>query len=206
MKYKLIIVISILITGYCFGQAQNRWNVYAGGSLSHVCETPWMSTDKTYGWGGGAFVGAGYEINFNPNWSLSPQLEFSFDDNGAVLNAKEDLFFNNHASWQNYWSVSIPVIAAYRVALGKQLKLRIGAGPYLQEAIKGKWYRRSYDVVDKESMPGDFAKRFNIGISGEVAIETGNHFSYMFRTKYPFLKQGWFRNTINLSIGIRYSF
>ncbi|MDO4335121.1 MAG: porin family protein [Bacteroidales bacterium] len=196
----------------CFGQSDNRWKVYAGGSISHVCETPWISADKTYSWGGGAFIGAGYEINFIPHWSLTPQLEFAFDDNGATLSSQNESFFNNHAMWKNYWSVSIPVMAAFRFKVADNVGLRIAAGPYLQTVLAGKHYVGFHNsetdshICRKESLSGNFDQRFNVGAAGEIAVETGRHFSYMLRARYPFIKQGWLRNTLTLSVGVGYSF
>lgn len=69
---KISFLILILISIHLSIQAQNRWNIYAGGSISHLCEKPWISSDKSYGWGGGAFLGGGYEINFNSHWNLTP--------------------------------------------------------------------------------------------------------------------------------------
>jgi len=56
--------------------AQNRWNIYAGGSISHNCEGYYNRISDDYnesGWGGGAFLGGGYEINFNNRWSITPR-------------------------------------------------------------------------------------------------------------------------------------
>lgn len=198
--YLAVIAIVFALTG----QAQNRWNIYAGGSISHLCEIPWVSSDKSYGWGGGAFIGGGYEINFNSRWSFTPQLEIAYHNNGATLSSKYLSFYANHANWQSVWSVNIPMVASFRFPVSDNVVLRIGAGPYLQEAIAGRQYRNGSDK--KESMSGSFSNRFNVGVHGEVAVETGRHFSYMFRTQYPFLKEGWVRKTISLSVGVRYSF
>ena len=160
--------------------------------------------DKSYSWGGGAFIGSGYEINFNSHWILTPQLEIAYHNNGATLSSKELSFYANHANWQSIWSVNIPVVASFRFPISDNLGLRIGAGPYLQEAIAGRQYRNDSD--QKEAMSGSFSDRFNVGVLGEVAVETGDHFSYMFRTQYPFLNEGWVRKTVSLSVGVRYSF
>lgn len=200
----LIIIIMLVLSMTFSSHAQNRWNIYAGGSISHLCENPWISSDKSYGWGGGAFIGGGYEINFNSHWSLTPQLEFAYSNNGASLSSKELRFYANHANWQSIWSINLPIIASFRFPVSDNIRLRFGAGPYIQEAIAGRQYRNDSD--QKESMSGSFSNRFNVGATGEIAVETGNHISYMFRTSYPFLKEGWVRKTINLSIGIRYSF
>ena len=210
--FTVIFMLVITVSNVCLGQTQNKWNVYAGGSISHLCETPLAGNDKTYGWGGGAFIGGGYEINFNPHWSLTPRLEFSLDNNGATLSSENESFFNNHASWKNYWSASIPVMVSYRVCLTENVGLRIGAAPYIQTVMCGKRYVGIYDTetgeskVYKESLSGGFDQRFNVGAAGEVALETRNHLSYMLRAKYPFIKQGWLMNTLTLSIDIGYSF
>lgn len=203
MKKKLFLAILAVVLAIT-SQAQNRWNIYAGGSISHLCEKPWISTDKSYDWGGGAFLGGGYEINFNSHWSLTPQLELVYSNNGASLSSKELGFYANHANWHSIWSINIPIIASFRFPVSDNVGLRFGTGPYIQEALAGRQYRNNSEK--KESMSGNFSNRFNVGVIGEVAVETGKHFSYMFRTQYPFLKEGWVRKTISLSVGVRYSF
>lgn len=203
MKKKLFLAILAVVLAIT-SQAQNRWNIYAGGSISHLCEKPWISTDKSYDWGGGAFLGGGYEINFNSHWSLTPQLELAYSNNGASLSSKELGFYANHANWHSIWSINIPIIASFRFPVSDNVGLRFGTGPYIQEALAGRQYRNNSEK--KESMSGNFSNRFNVGVIGEVAVETGKHFSYMFRTQYPFLKEGWVRKTISLSVGVRYSF
>lgn len=202
---KKIILLLFLLTSITIPiQARNRWNVYGGGSVSHLCEKAWIGSDKSYGWGGGTFIGGGYEINFNSHWSVSPKLELAFNNNGASLSSRELDFYANHANWQSVWSVNIPVIASFRFSISDNLGFRIGVGPYLQEALAGRKYMHGSDR--KESMHGNFGNRFNVGAMGEIAVETGNHFSYMFRTQYPFLREGWVRKTVILSIGVGYTF
>lgn len=186
-------------------EAQNRWNVYAGGSLAHLYEGAYgYKSENAFGWGGGAFIGGGYEINFNSHWSLTPQIEFTYIDNGARLSSKGDFAFMRNTLWMRYWALNIPILATFRFPVSDSVKLRFGVGPYLQEALAGTRYS-GYDT-DKEAMHGCFADRFNVGIMGEAAVETGNHFSYMFRASYPFLKEGWIFKTLILSVGVRYSF
>lgn len=203
-KISLILMIMSVFSGEFSVNAQNRWNIYAGGSISHLCEKPWISSDKSYDWGGGAFVGTGYEINFDSHWSFTPQLELAFVNNGAILNSKEYGFYWNHALWMTSWNLNIPLMASFRFPISDKVKIRFGAGPYLQEALAGRHYKNNTE--EKEKMSGDVGDRFNVGVIGETAIETGSHFSYMFRTSYPFLNEGWTRKTITLSLGIRYSF
>ncbi len=184
----LLVMVALAIPAV--SDAQNRWNVYAGGSINHLCEKVWIPSDKSYGWGGGAFIGGGYEINFNSHWSLTPQLEVAFNNNGAEIKDAIGGYANN-SNWISTWSINIPVVMSFRFPVSDKVGLRIGAGPYLQEALAGRHYRNWYSdelsqyglQSEKESMSGNFGKRFNIGFNGEVAIETGKHFSYMIRTQ-----------------------
>lgn len=185
--------------------AHGRWNIYAGGSLSHLCEKTWYGNDKlNYGWGGGAFIGGGYEVEFTPHWSLTPQLELSYNDNGAHLHKENNTFYQNNMNWAEYLTLNIPVIASFRFPISDKIGLKFGTGPYLQEGLYGRRYKIGSDI--KEKMSGSIDRRFNVGILGEAAVETGNHLSYMLRVQYAFLKEGWIRNTIVLSAGISYSF
>lgn len=199
--------------------SQNRWNIYAGGSISHLCEEAAISSDKSYGWGGGAFIGAGYEINFNSHWSLTPQLEFRFINNGATTDGHSHIlegtpesdFYSQHSEWNRTFGINIPVIASYRFSISEGLGMRFGAGVYLQELLAGKKYYYDYfnnhnDEMYKDKISGNFGDRFNAGAVAEVALETGKHFSYMFRAQFPFLEKYYTRKTITLSLGLRYSF
>lgn len=187
-------------------KAENRWNVYAGGGIAHLCEESAVGsgTSNGYGWGGHAFLGAGYEIGLGSHWSLTPQLGLNFSDNGAVLSEDKHGVYGSRVNWREYLSVDIPVIVSYRFPVSERVGLRIGCGPSLQECVYGRRYKDGSDA--RERMSGTFANRFNIGVAGEAGVDTGRHLSYFFRMQYPFLKEGWVRKTITLSIGVRYSF
>lgn len=204
MKKSLILLISSLLSCTFICLAENNWNVTIGGSISHLCEKPLVGSDKTYNWGGGAFVGAGYEINFNSHWRLTPQIEFNFINNGATLNSDELGFYANHKEWKSVVSVNIPVIASCRFNIDNTSGLSIGVGPYLQECLYGKNY--AYSSEKKEAISGSFSKRFNLGLQGELSLETKKNLSYLLRTQYPLLNEGWIRKTITLSLGVRYTF
>ena len=220
---KICLSLIMLLALVFSANSQNRWNIYAGGSISHLCEeASAISSDQSYGWGGGAFIGAGYEINFNSHWSLTPQLEFRFINNGATTdgyshpgsfypNSSVFQFYSNHSEWNRTFSINIPVIASYRFSISEGLGMRFGAGVYLQELLAGKKYYYDYfnnhnDEVYKDKISGNFGERLNVGAVAEVALETGKHFSYMFRAQFPFLEKYHTRNTLTLSLGLRYSF
>lgn len=200
-------VLLVLVTAFAAFQthAQNRFMVQAGANASHYCETPLMSLDKTYGWGAGAFVGAGYEVNFNQHWSLTPQIELSYINNGAKLSWPKDLPYNRVASWLDMWTVNVPVLAGFRFNLEKNVGLKFSAGPYALKAFSIRQYGQ--DGKTKEAPPQRRkTAEFNFGMMGEIAVESGDHFSYFFRTQYPFLTESWTKKTLTLSLGVRYSF
>lgn len=203
MKQRISILAVLVCVAIQLG-AQNNWIVYGGGSMSHVCEKPVVGSDKTYGWGGGFFLGAGYELNFNKHWSLTPQLELSYMNNGAKLSSPELTMFQRNASWLDMWSVTLPVMAGYRFKLTDHVGLKVSAGPYIQESFAIRQYAQ--DGQAKESAPRRSSAQFNVGAMGELAVETGDHLSYMFRANYPFLKESWNSKTLTLSLGVRYSF
>ena len=87
MKKLIYSIIAIAMICCAFSTAaQNRWNISAGGSISH--NTSKMFDGYSSGWGGGAFIGGGYEINFTSNWSLNPQIEINYINNGNVVKNK----------------------------------------------------------------------------------------------------------------------
>lgn len=204
MKKLIYSIIAIAMICCAFSTAaQNRWNITAGGSISH--NTSKMFDGYSSGWGGGAFIGGGYEINFTSNWSLNPQIEINYINNGNVV---KDKTTNEkyYSAWGDFWNLNIPVIASFRFPVSDNLGIRFGVGPYLQESLAGRKYKYLRSNEEKESLHGSFQNRFNVGIQGEAAVETGNHFSYMFRVNYPFAKENWMGKIITLSLGIRYSF
>lgn len=194
-------VVSILFGCAFFMQAENRWNVAIGGNISHKnINTYWGTTSD---WGGGAFLNAGYEINFNSHWSLNPQIEFDYINNGAYVKSylPDSKYYDD---WREAWNVNLPVICSFRFPLSDWIKLRVGVGPRFQESIAGRKY--NLDLNKKVAWHDGVLHRFNIGIQGEIAVETGNGLSYLFRMAYPFARENWMGETFTLSVGIRYSF
>ena len=193
-----------LATSMSEALADNRLSIYAGGSISHLFEDNWVDMkNETYNWGGGALIGTSYEIGLSRHWSIMPAIEVRYDNNGATNKRQKDKYGYN-SCWMDTWSIQIPVTVNFRLPVSDNVSLRIGAGPYLQEALYSRRFKTGSDV--KERMHGTFANRFNVGFAGEAAVETGQHLSYIFQTRYPFLSEGWIRKTLTLSIGIKYTF
>ncbi len=198
------------------GSAENRWSIYGGGSISHLCRQgrvfkgisndgifQWTKIGK-YGWGGGAFIGAAYDIRFNRHWSISPQLELSFINNGAT-NSDESLNgLDKHWDWMEIWSLDIPIMVNYRFRISENTDFRLGAGCILQNTLSVTCYNM---FGNKETTSqGSFEERTNIAAGMELAVEPGRHFSYFFRGNYPPLRYRWNTRTLTLSLGLRYTF
>lgn len=209
------IFLSLMLLLSLTGLAQNRWKVYAGGSISHDCGGyfEWNAKGDTgFDWGWGAFLGGGYEINFNRNWSFTPALEFSYTDNGVYYNKTGEPGYNSVTdTWTGSWAVNIPLEAGFRFPVSETVRLKINAGVYLSEAFHVSHYQKvggtdEAPVLEKRKASSDFGQDFQLGFSGGVAVETGNHFSYFIRTQYPFLKARWSTSTLTLGLGVGYSF
>ena len=201
---RITVILVLMVTISVQLSAENNWMIYGGGSLSHLCEKRWFSSDSTYGWGGGAFIGAGYEVNFNRHWSLTPQIEWTYLNNGAKVSSPELNLFQRNSEWRDMWTLNLNVLAGYRFGLAKNVGLKISTGPYALEAFGIRQYGQ--DGKTKEAVQRRPTARYNVGFMGEVAVETGEHFSYLFRTQYPVLKESWTRKTLTLSLGVRYTF
>lgn len=182
-------------------KGQSRWNISAGANLSHMCEKTYYGH---YGWGAGGFLAGGYEISFNGHWSLLPQVELSYVDNGAILNVDYNEKHHYNLDWRQSLSAVIPVTAAFRFRISEVTGMRISVGPYFQEALLVRKYDKSGDR--KETTSVEFIDRLNLGMLGEVAVETGDHFAYTLSTRYPFLKETWSKKTLTMSLGVRYYF
>lgn len=203
MKKVFFIAILCMVGLISGNAAENRWHVYGGANLSH--NTQELYPGLSYGWGAGSFLGGGYEINFSKYVSLSPQLEINYINNGAWTKNNFYDFYGNHYDWRGMWNISIPIVFNVRVPLSDKVGLRIGAGPYVQETfvLREYAYQTSNMVTNTTE---NFMKRFNFGVLGEAAVETGQHLGYFFRTQYVFLEETWSRNTLTLSLGVRYTF
>lgn len=202
MKIKNVLMLLAVLSTASSVSGQNRWNISAGANVSHMCEKLYYG--EHYGWGAGAFIAGGYEINFSEHWSLMPQVELSYVDNGAKLDVASLDKVQNNLSWRGSLSAAVPVTAAFRFRLSGTTGMRISAGPYLQEALL---VRKYDDYGDRKVNDGvRFIDRLNFGVLGEAAVETGRHFAYTLSARYPFLKETWSRQTFTMSIGVRYSF
>lgn len=188
-----------MITSFLSATAQNKWNVSAGVNLTPDIQKKFEGS--THDVGAGAFIGVGYEINFTPHWSFNPQIEANYINNYH----KKEYDGSNHYRGNEYCNINIPLITSFRFNVSDKVGLRFGVGPNFQESVCVRHYKNAFSN-EKEKMTGNFFNRFNVGIQGEAAVETGNHLSYIFRTCYTLIPEHLMGKTLTLSLGVRYSF
>lgn len=188
-----------MTTSFLSATAQNKWNVSAGVNLTP--DTQKKFEGSSHDVGAGAFIGVGYEINFTPHWSFNPQIEANYINNYHTKKYDGSHYYSGN----EYWNINMPLIASFRFHVSEKVGIRFGAGPNFQESVCVRQYKDA-SSNEKEKMTGSFFNRFNVGIQGEAAVETGNHLSYLFRTGYTLIPEHRMGKTLTLSLGVRYSF
>lgn len=212
-------------------KAEGKWNVYGGASVSHKFTTEGFKGH--YGWGGGGYIGAGYEIPINSNWSVTPQAELNFANNGAKfsggsLEATKSGVSKNineanilrYGAWDRILYVNVPILVNYRCMASENLGLRFSVGASFQEALVGQTY--TFSKINKNGanevnniawsskktrIYGNAWDRFNTAGIAEIGIEPKGNLSYMVRGKYNLLNASHFGNrTLELSAGVKYAF
>lgn len=202
--------------------AQNRWSVYGGLNLStdedyagHTTIRENVATtelcDAKYALGG--TFGVGYDINLKRNWSIQPALEYS----NTNLYSKKTLIVKDILEGKllkqtetklksHLHSFAVPVLVNFRVAVDNNVKLRFGAGPYVQGVFAGKvaaWDGEKYKV--NNLYKGNRKYQFTAGVKAEIAVETGDHLSYSLGFQRPFC-DSVVPKTVTINAGVRYTF
>jgi hypothetical protein len=149
------------------GFSQVKWDAKVGMSMTNL--TGDMDGDMKIGYN----VGVGMDYAFSEDWSLQSGLNFTGKGaKGEGIKIK-----------MNY--VELPILAAYKFALGENMKFVVNAGPYLAVGLGGKM---SVDGADGEE-GGDIKlfskedgaeealmKRFDLGIQYGIGLEVGEHY------------------------------
>lgn len=201
---KRLVFITIAFISILTINAQNKWSVYTGANISHQYDG--MTNTADYRWGVGAFVGVGYERMLGTKWSINPRLEYSYVNNGIKggVYLSESKAYSGR-EWLEAHTLSIPILANYRISLNGNLKLRIGIGPYLQTILAG---NREWELnrISRNHYP-NFSDRLTVGGRGELAIEINDHFSYMIGYQFGGLKHNSDLNKVgSVNFGFGYTF
>ncbi len=207
MKRLLTLSIAFIIAAAAatVAEAQNRWNIYAGGNISHLCETaPMIGSDRSFGWGGGAFAGAGYEINFNSHsesdttdrigllkqWRHPLVGRDGFQPQSCLMAQHPQSQYPHHSL------VSLSGGRRGRIASRAPVHAcmnRLPVGTIAPAQPKG-------EHVGLRGRPLQYRSNRRSGSGDRIALRV-----YAARP-IPDAPRGWTRRTVGLSLGVRYSF
>lgn len=146
------------------GFSQVKWDAKVGMSMTNL--TGDMDGDMKIGYN----VGVGMDYAFSEDWSLQSGLNFTgkgAKDEGVKVK-------------MNY--VELPILAAYKFALGENMKFVVNAGPYLAVGLGGKKTVDGEDggsvkLFSKEDGAEEaLMKRFDLGIQYGIGLEVGEHY------------------------------
>lgn len=143
------------------GFSQVKWDAKVGMSMTNMTETTDSKLKVGY------TVGVGMDYAFSENWSLQSGLNFT--GKGTKV---EGVKFNMHY-------VELPVLAAYKFAVGENMKLVVNAGPYFACGLAGKMSAEgeSVKLFSKEDGADEaLMNRFDLGIQYGVGLEVGEHY------------------------------
>ena len=187
--------------------AQNRWGVIGGANLStSTAHSSAFGSTLDSKWKTGGYVGGLYDIQLNESWYIQPQLIFSYEADRAIYLNGNDLDIST-----SLYSLTLPVLASFKVKLNDALDLRINAGPYLQYAMFGR-DRTLYTADSKElsytsSWDVNFWTHFICGLKGGVSLER-KHWLLSVDCKYSLMRHSLNHDGhgLTLSAGIGYKF
>lgn len=210
MKQKSIIVLLLVICPLIVS-AQNRWGIMGGINVSTSTahsSGSWSSFDAK--WRTGGYIGGLYDIKLTDSWYIQPQLLFSYEmDRTQYLSSKQQA--DNLDVSTSMYSLTLPVLASFKISLNDALALRINAGPYVQCALFGR-DRTQFTADSKEqsyssSWDISFWKRFIFGLKGGISLER-NHWLLSVDGKYSLMKHSLNHegHGLTLSAGIGYRF
>lgn len=191
--------------------AQNRWGIMGGANLSTSTAHSsglWSAFDSK--WKAGGYIGGLYDIQLNDSWYIQPQLIFSYEvDRAKYLNGEKSSEDLNVST--SMYSLTLPVLASFKVNLNDDWALRINAGPYMQYAMFGR-DRTLFTVDSKEqsytsSWDMSFWKHFIFGLKGGISLER-NHWLFSVDCKYSLMKHSLNHegHGLSLSAGMGYKF
>ena len=146
------------------GFSQVRWDVKAGMSMTNMNGD--MDGDMKVGY----TVGVGMDYAFSEEWALQSGLNFTgkgAKDTGVKVK-------------MNY--IELPILAAYKFAIGENMKFVVNAGPYLAVGLGGKMSADGEDGGDvklfskEDGAEEALMNRFDLGIQYGIGLEVGEHY------------------------------
>lgn len=207
-KIKNILFLLLMVYSYTLS-AQNRWGIVGGMNLSTSVahSSSWVSFDSR--WRAGGYIGGLYDVRLTDSWYIQPQLLFSYEvDRTSYLDGKASGDLDVSTSM---YSLTLPVLASFKVSLDNAWALRLNAGPYVQCALLGRDRTLFETESGKQSYSSswelDFWKRFIVGLKGGVDVER-KHWMLSIGCNYSLMKHSLHHhgNGFSLSAGVGYKF
>ena len=156
---KFVLAVFMLLPLSSKLSAQNgSWGLIAGGNLS-------TSSESNIGWTAGGQIGALYRYSLAKNWNLQPRLQFAFTESRGKKNTIME------KSVYNQWALSLPVMAEYGMTFGRDWRVGLNAGPYLQYAFFGKYRIPQSSTSGTSFWHSQFGDKFTWGTQVGFLVE-----------------------------------
>lgn len=162
------------------------------------------TSTKNMDWRLGGYIGALYDIHIKGAFYVQPQLIYSYEENKAKGESTGAAFCSQH-------SISIPILASYKIHFTDDIGMRINAGPYLQYSIFGR--EKTVALKNEQILPElgwwhhEFGEKLTYGVKAGIMIEKGKLFLDI-NGKYSLKKSllNFDGHGTSLCIGIGYKF
>ena len=156
---KILFVIALMCTVLnVSAQDDAKWSIKVGVGLSGAAGSDSDGLKSAFSYK----AGVGYEFGISENFAIEPALMLS---NKAIKDEGIDGTLNRYF-------IELPIMAAYKIALGDETKLIINAGPVVSYGIFGndiEW-DDSYETTNVF----DVCERFEAGVQAGVKVAFGN--------------------------------
>lgn len=172
---KLCLILALLLH---VGLASAQWSVAPEVGLATVRSTGWGES-----WRPSLKVGAAVEYALKPNFSIESGLYYTQRGNSlaGILMSPEEYAVMERPMLVRHM-LQIPVTAKFYWEVADDVRLFIGAGPYVGFYVADKW-RNTYYYKDL-----DYGKTFDWGVSASAGVEIKRWF---FRLGYDLALGGF---------------
>lgn len=180
MKKTLLFLITVFAVNFSFAQikvkAGTNFSKFTGEST--VLMNTGLSYTKNYSeetnFKIGINISAGYQINLNNKFSLTPELQFN------QFGAKDKEYLNNRKITTSQSIISIPIMIEYNLLN----KLKVGLGPQLNYLLKSKYKVDHINIINNENNTlnngdddTDHYNKISIGLTGGISYNIYKNFS-----------------------------
>ena len=158
-KLFLIVALAFVATVGAFAQENSKLNLKAGFGLSSLTgsDSDGSKTAISYK------LGLGYDFSLSESFAIEPSL---FLSNKAYKEEGID-------GTVNRFYVELPILAAYKISLGDEMKLVVNAGPYIAYGLFGS----DIEVYGNDAVKAfDVFEKFDFGVQAGVKLAFNKYF------------------------------